>query len=82
MDIRKLTLLEDEVPVILVTFQTNEILMFRNRKGELKLGNESAIETATYVMAFTKVQAVDPSAAGNERTGGWVVIDWSRSTGW
>ncbi|KAI8918987.1 hypothetical protein DFJ77DRAFT_482760 [Powellomyces hirtus] len=82
VDIRKLTLLEDEVPVILVTFQTNEILMFRNRKGELKIGNENAIETATYVMAFTKVQAVDPSAKFTERTAGWVVIDWSRSTGW
>ena len=56
--------------------------MFRNKKGELKLGNESAIETATYVMAFTKAQAVDPSAPVSERTGGWVVIDWSRSTGW
>ncbi|KAI9105944.1 hypothetical protein DFS34DRAFT_601516 [Phlyctochytrium arcticum] len=82
VDIRKLTLLEDEVPVILVTFQTDEILMFRNAKGELKLGNESAIERATYVMAFTLVQAVDPSAKIPERTNGWVVIDWSRGTGW
>ncbi|KAI8823576.1 uncharacterized protein EV422DRAFT_521546 [Fimicolochytrium jonesii] len=82
VDIRKLTLLEDEVPVILVTFQTNEILIFRNRKGELKLGNENAIETATYVMAFTKAQCVDPSATISARTNGWIVIDWSRSTGW
>ncbi|TPX69446.1 hypothetical protein SpCBS45565_g02463 [Spizellomyces sp. 'palustris'] len=82
VDIRKLTLLEDEVPVILVTFQTDEILMFRNVKGKLVVGNENAIESATYVMAFTKAQAVDPSVEVSERTGGWVVIDWSRSTGW
>ncbi|KAJ3280460.1 protein translocase subunit [Borealophlyctis nickersoniae] len=82
VDIRKLTLLEDEIPVILVTFTTHEILMFRNKKGELKLGKEDHIEMATYVMAFTKAQAVDPSVEINPKTGGWVVIDWSRSTGW
>ncbi|KAI8996054.1 hypothetical protein BC832DRAFT_304744 [Gaertneriomyces semiglobifer] len=82
VDIRKVTLLEDEVPVILVSFQTNEILMFKNAKGELVLGKPNNIETATYVMAFTKAQAVDPSAEHNPHTEGWVVIDWSRSTGW
>ncbi|KAJ3038326.1 protein translocase subunit [Rhizophlyctis rosea] len=82
VDIRKLTLLEDELPVALVTFTTHEILAFRNKKGELKLGKEDNVEMATYVMAFTKAQAVDPEVEVNPKTGGWLVIDWSRSTGW
>ncbi|KAJ3043039.1 protein translocase subunit [Rhizophlyctis rosea] len=82
VDIRKLTLLEDELPVALVTFTTHEILAFRDKKGVLKLGKEDHIEMATYVMAFTKAQSVDPEMEINPKTGGWLVIDWSRSTGW
>ena len=55
-EIRKVSLLENELPVIMITFTAQEILLFRNKKGEIALGREDAIQTSNYVFAFTKAQ--------------------------
>jgi import inner membrane translocase subunit TIM44 len=82
VDIRQLTLLEDELPIILIGFSTHEILVYKNKKGEVILGDEDNIQTANYVIAFTKAQLLDQEAELNPKTNGWLIIDWHRSAGW
>ncbi|KAH6563645.1 hypothetical protein BASA50_010344 [Batrachochytrium salamandrivorans] len=79
VDVRQLTLLNDEIPIILVGFTTQEILLFRNRKRELVVGSEDAISTASYAVAFTKAQLVDPEAVHNPVTNGWVSLKAQKS---
>ncbi|KAL2915909.1 protein translocase subunit [Polyrhizophydium stewartii] len=78
VDVRQLTLLNEEVPIVLVGFTTQEILLFRNAKGEIAVGRDDAILTASYAMAFTKAQLVDPESAFNPVTNGWLVVDFAR----
>ncbi|KAI8928326.1 hypothetical protein BC831DRAFT_548432 [Entophlyctis helioformis] len=83
VDIRQVTLLNDELPIILVGFVTQEVLLFRNVKGELVLGQEDKIQTANYVMAFTRAEIIDTEAPYNPVTKGWTIVDWARgSAGW
>ena len=82
VDIRQLTMLNDELPIILVGFMTQEILLFRNVKGEIEIGSEDHIQAASYVIAFSKSQLLDPEAPVDPVTGGWVVVDWSRGAMW
>lgn len=70
-----MTLLEDTLPVILVGFRTDEVLIYRNKKGEIKLGREDAIQRTNYVIAFTKLQILEPDAPINPSTNGWTMID-------
>jgi import inner membrane translocase subunit TIM44 len=64
--------LEDEVPVFLVTFSTQEMLVFRNAKtAEVAVGAENKVEQCTYVAAITRA----PEELDNELTGGWKVIE-------
>jgi import inner membrane translocase subunit TIM44 len=79
VELQKLTLLEDEVPVMIVSFSTTEILCFRNKKGEIKLGGEDNIQNARYVLAFTKKQLLDPESEISPLTNGWIIIDWARA---
>lgn len=65
-------ILEDEVPVFLVTFATQEMLVFRNAKtAEVVVGAENKVEQCTYVAAITRA----PEELDNELTGGWKVIE-------
>lgn len=79
VDIRQMTLLEDELPVILIGFSTHELLVYKNKKGEVALGSEDSIQTAHYVIAFTKKQLIEPEAEVDPKTGGWVIVDWHRA---
>jgi len=64
--------LENEVPVFLITFATQEVLLFRNAKtGEIVVGADNKVEQCTYVAAITRV----PEDLSNEVTGGWKVIE-------
>jgi import inner membrane translocase subunit TIM44 len=62
LDIRKVELLsakilDNDMPILLIEFNTQEILMFRNRKSqEVVLGSEDNIEHARYRMVFTRDQ--------------------------
>jgi mitochondrial import inner membrane translocase subunit TIM44 len=65
-------ILENEVPVFIITFATQEVLLFRNAKtGETAVGAENKVEQCTYVAAITRV----PEDLSNEVTGGWKVIE-------
>lgn len=79
VDIRQMTLLDDELPVILIGFSTHEILVYKNKKGQVVLGSEDSIQTAHYVIAFTKKQLLESDAQVDPKTNGWVIIDWHRA---
>lgn len=65
-------ILENDIPVYLVTFATQEILLFRNAKtGEVAVGAEDKVEQCTYVAAITRVE----EELDNELTGGWKIIE-------
>ncbi|KAJ2893192.1 protein translocase subunit [Coemansia aciculifera] len=67
--------LENDVPVIVVTFQTQENNVFRNKKtGEIVQGSEEIIEACHYVSIFTKV----PENADDPVTNGWKMIDLAK----
>jgi import inner membrane translocase subunit TIM44 len=62
LDIRKVELLsakilDNDMPILLIEFNTQEILMFRNKKSrEVVLGSEDNIEHARYRMVWTRDQ--------------------------
>jgi import inner membrane translocase subunit TIM44 len=65
-------ILENEVPVFIITFATQEVLLFRNAKtGEAVVGADNKVEQCTYVAAITRV----PEDLSDEVTGGWKVIE-------
>ena len=78
VNILRMELLEDTLPVIMFSFRTFEILLFRNKKGEIVVGQEDNIITAHYVATFTKQQIYEPEAEWNAHTNGWVMIDIQR----
>lgn len=65
-------LLENDVPVFIVTFATQEMLLFRNAKTrELVVGAENKVEQCTYVAVVTRI----PEELDNELTAGWKVVE-------
>ncbi|KAG8924415.1 protein translocase subunit [Tulasnella sp. 419] len=68
-------MLENEIPVLTVTFATQEVLVFRNAKtGEIEVGAEDKVEQCFYGAVVTRVEA----ELGNETTGGWKVVEMVR----
>lgn len=87
LDIRKVELLqskilENEMPILLVEFNTQEVLLFRNKKGEIALGSEDNIEHARYRMVWTKDQCIDPTLPVNVKTLGWRAIEALKVDSW
>lgn len=76
-EIQKMTLLENELPVFVVTFQTNEIIGYTNKAGEYKIGAEDNVVGGRYALAFTKKQIMEPEAENNPKTNDWHIIQWS-----
>ncbi|GMK56643.1 hypothetical protein CspeluHIS016_0304830 [Cutaneotrichosporon spelunceum] len=75
VDIAQGKLLENDVPVFVVSFASQEILLFRSAKtGEPVVGNENAVEACRYAMVLTRV----PAEIDNELTGGWKVVEMAR----
>ncbi|KAH9479418.1 Mitochondrial import inner membrane translocase subunit TIM44 [Psilocybe cubensis] len=75
VDVSDAKILENEVPIFLVTFATQEMLLFRNAKtGEIVVGAENKVEQCTYAAAVTRV----PEDLDNELTGGWKVVEMAR----
>ncbi|KAG5634176.1 hypothetical protein H0H81_003052, partial [Sphagnurus paluster] len=72
VDVSDGKILEDDVPVFLIQFSTQEILMFRNAKtGEIAVGADDKVEQCTYIAAITRVE----EELTNELTGGWKVVE-------
>ena len=70
-------ILENDVPVFLVSFATQEMLLFRNAKtAEIVVGAENKVEQCTYVAAITRI----PEQLDDELTGGWKIIEVCSST--
>ena len=64
--------LEDNTPVYVITFTTQEVLLFRNRKTrEVVVGAENRVEQCNYAAVITRVE----EELENELTGGWKVIE-------
>lgn len=67
-------MLENNVPVFLVTFATQELLLFRNAKtGEAVVGSEDSVDACRYALVLTRVE----KELDNELTGGWKVVEVS-----
>jgi len=68
-------LLEDEVPVFVVTFATQEVLCFKNAKsGEVIVGAEDRVEQCHYAAVITRIE----DEIENELTAGWKIIEMAR----
>ncbi|KAF9460516.1 import inner membrane translocase subunit tim44 [Collybia nuda] len=75
VDVSDGKILENDVPVFLIQFSTQEVLMFRNAKtGEIAVGADNKVEQCTYIAAITRVE----EELTNELTGGWKVIEMAR----
>ncbi|KZT59051.1 TIM44 subunit of mitochondria import inner membrane translocase [Calocera cornea HHB12733] len=80
LDIRQVDLttgriLENDVPVFVVTFATQEILLFRNAKsGEVVVGAADKVEQCSYAAVLTRVE----EELENPVTGGWKVVEMAR----
>lgn len=65
-------MLEDEIPVVTVTFTTQEVLLFRNAlTGEIAVGAEDRVEQCMYGAVVTRVE----NELDNPTTGGWKIIE-------
>ncbi|KAG1057691.1 hypothetical protein G6F46_007004 [Rhizopus delemar] len=68
-------ILENDVPVLVLSFRTQEIIVFRNAKsGEIVYGKEDLIEQVTYACVLTK----EPEDLQNPITNGWRIIDMAK----
>lgn len=66
-------ILEDgNIPVFLVTFSTQEVLMFRNSlSGEIAVGAPDKVEQCMYAAVITRVE----DELNDELTAGWKIIE-------
>jgi mitochondrial import inner membrane translocase subunit TIM44 len=65
---------DDVAPVFVITFMTQEVLLFRNAKTrEVVVGREDRVEQCTYAAVLTRVE----EGLDDELTGGWKVVEVS-----
>ncbi|KAF9240732.1 hypothetical protein BU15DRAFT_45528 [Melanogaster broomeanus] len=75
VDVSDGKILEDSTPVFVVTFSTQEVLLFRNvASGEVIVGAENRVEQCAYAAVITRVA----EEMSDEITGGWRVIEMGR----
>ncbi|KAG9223648.1 hypothetical protein CCMSSC00406_0008531 [Pleurotus cornucopiae] len=75
VDVSDGKVLDNNIPVYIVSFSTQEVLLFRNVKtGEVAVGAEDKVEQCMYVAAVTRVE----EELDNELTGGWKVVEMAR----
>ncbi|KAF9499325.1 TIM44 subunit of mitochondria import inner membrane translocase [Pleurotus eryngii] len=75
VDVSDGKVLDNNIPVYIVSFSTQEVLLFRNVKtGEVVVGAEDKVEQCMYVAAVTRVE----EELDNELTGGWKVVEMAR----
>ncbi|KAH0836673.1 hypothetical protein J3R83DRAFT_8393 [Lanmaoa asiatica] len=72
VDVSDGKILENSIPVFVVTFATQEMLLFRNAVSrEVVVGAENRVEQCTYAAVVTRVA----EEMSDEITGGWKVIE-------
>ncbi|KAI0741432.1 mitochondria import inner membrane translocase TIM44 subunit [Daedaleopsis nitida] len=75
VDVSTGKILENDVPVFVITFATQEILLFRDAKtGKIVVGAENRVEQCHYAAVITRVE----EELDNELTGGWKVVEMGR----
>jgi import inner membrane translocase subunit TIM44 len=71
-------ILENDIPSFLVTFATQEILLFRSKKdGKVVVGRPDGVESVVYAAVMT----LEESELDNPETGGWKVFEMARRGG-
>ncbi|TKY88921.1 hypothetical protein EX895_002162 [Sporisorium graminicola] len=75
VEILQAKVLENNVPVLVVSFTTQELMFFKDPKtGEVKAGNDSQPDLCRYAMVLTRVE----EELDNQVTGGWKVVELAR----
>ncbi|THV05567.1 TIM44 subunit of mitochondria import inner membrane translocase [Dendrothele bispora CBS 962.96] len=75
VDVSAGKILDNNIPVFVIQFSTQEVLLFRNAKtGEVMVGAEDRVEQCIYVAVLTRME----EELGNELTGGWKVVEMAR----
>lgn len=75
IDIVQGRMLENDVPVLVVSFSSQELLYFKDPKnGETVAGKDSQAELCRYALVMTRVE----NELGNEITGGWKIMEVSQ----
>ncbi|SPO31079.1 related to TIM44 - mitochondrial inner membrane import receptor subunit [Ustilago trichophora] len=75
VEILQAKILDNNVPVLVVSFTTQELMFFKDPKtGDVKAGNDSQPDLCRYAMVLTRVE----DELDNEITGGWKVVELAR----
>lgn len=75
VDIMQGKMLENNVPVLVVSFQTSELMYFKDAKtGEVKAGRDDQADLCRYAVVLTRVEA----ELDNEVSGGWKIVELAR----
>jgi len=75
VDITAGKMLDNNVPVFVVTFATQEVMFFRNAKTrEVISGAEDRVEQCQYAAVITRIE----DDIDNELTAGWKIIEMAR----
>ncbi|CDR88852.1 related to TIM44-mitochondrial inner membrane import receptor subunit [Sporisorium scitamineum] len=75
VEIVQAKILDNNVPVLVVSFTTQELMFFKDPKtGEVKAGSDSQPDVCRYAMVLTRVE----EEMDNQVTGGWKVVELAR----
>lgn len=75
VDIIQGKMLDNNVAVLVVSFQTAELMYFRDSKtGEVKAGSDKQAEMCRYAVVLTRLE----EELDNELSGGWKVVELAR----
>lgn len=76
VDILSAKILENEIPIFLISARTQEVHTYRNIKtGELAAGLDDKVQQVTYVIGMTRI----PEDVSNPETRGWRMIELQKS---
>ncbi|KAG2053622.1 mitochondria import inner membrane translocase TIM44 subunit [Suillus hirtellus] len=75
VDVSDGKILDSSIPVFVVTFSTQEVLLFRNAASrEIVVGAENRVEQCVYAAVITRVH----EELADDVTGGWKVVEMAR----
>ena len=76
VDILNARLLENEIPVFIITCRTQEVHVYKDRKtGNLMAGMDDKVQLVTYAIGVTRI----PEDVNNPETRGWRLIELQKS---
>ncbi|UZJ56639.1 hypothetical protein CBS101457_005959 [Exobasidium rhododendri] len=75
VEILQAKLLDNNVPVVIVSFSSQELMYFKDAKtGDILAGRENQADLCRYAMVLTRLE----EEMDNEITGGWKVVELAR----